>query len=118
MLLTTKIVQMACSAKKLSKNYFKVTSPVQLIQIQNNFTYMLLLMPSTRIAQSTQASSDRAKKGEITLNDICLLLVIVKNITLCARIQASNPGTLTTLLFSHVRTCQPLFSLGSAHASY
>ena len=75
-------------------------------------------MPSTRIALNTQISSERAKKGEITLNDICLFLVIGQNITLCARIQASNPGTLTTILFSHVRTCQPLFSLGSAHASY
>ena len=54
-------------------------------------------MPSTRIAQNTQVSSERAKKGEITLNDICLLLVIGQNITLCARIQASNPGTLTSM---------------------
>ena len=81
---------------------------------------MLLLMPSTRIAKNTQVSSERAKKGEITLNDICLLLDIGQNITLCARIQRAiqSPETLTTLLFSHVRTCQPLFSLGSAHASY
>ena len=68
-------------------------------------------MSSTRIAQNTQVSSERAKKGEITLNDICLLLVIGQNITLYTNIQASNPGTLTTLLFSHVRTCQLLFSL-------
>ena len=27
-------------------------------------------MPSTRIAQNTQVSSERAKKGEIALNDI------------------------------------------------
>ena len=66
-------------------------------------------MPSTRISQNTQVGSDRAKKGEITLSDICLLLVIGQNITLCARIQASNPGTLTTLLFSHVRTCHLSF---------
>ena len=31
---------------------------------------MLLLMPSTRIAQNTQVSSEIAKKGEITLNDM------------------------------------------------
>ena len=66
-------------------------------------------MPSTRIAQNTKVGSDRAKKGEITLNGICLLLVIGQNITLCARIQASDPGTLRALSFSHVRTC--LFEL-------
>ena len=54
---------------------------------------MLLLMSSTRIAQNTQVSSERAKKGEKTLNDICLLLVIGQNITLYTNIQASNPGT-------------------------
>ena len=38
-------------ARAPDKKYLKITSPESLVQIQNNFTELLLMMPSTKIAQ-------------------------------------------------------------------
>ena len=93
-------------------------------------------MPSTRIAQNTQVGSGRAKKGEITLNDICLLLVIDETSPYVPGFRRAIQGplgpscsvmsghvflSLTSikhLILSAISDSEPLFSLGSALASY
>ena len=66
--------------------------PEQLVQIQNNFKEMILMMPSTKIDQNVKLSCTTwppQLKIEISLNDISL--VTGQYTILCARTQVSIP---------------------------
>ena len=69
-------------------------SPESLVQIQNNFTEMFLMLPSTKIYQKVQldlATWLIELSIEISLNHISLA-TYQYIIYLCARTQVSDPG--------------------------
>ena len=45
------LCQKKMAARAVDKKYLKTTSPETLVQIQNNFREMILIMPSTKIVQ-------------------------------------------------------------------
>ena len=69
---STKIAQMVLlhpnktAARAQDKKYLQTTSPEPLVQIQNIFTEMFLMMPITTIALNIMVTS---AKIEISLND-------------------------------------------------
>ena len=70
------------------------SSPEPLIQIQNNFTEMFLVIPCTKIAYTIQLDCKEPPKLKIEISFNNISLTTCQNIISCARIPVSDPGPL------------------------